>query len=787
MGALTTKVLRDLVRLWPQALAIALVIAAGVATLILALGAQQSLMETRAAYYDQNRFADVFASVTRAPKLLEPTIADLPGVATVETRIKKIALLDIEGMREPASGMFVSLPDIGPQKLNTAFMRKGRLPIAGDDHEVVVNEAFADAQKFVLGSRFHAILNGAKRELRVVGIALSPEFIYALGPGDLVPDDSRYAIIWMSEKALAAAYDLDGAFSSVSVKLLRNASEQDVIDRLDSLLVRYGGSGAYGRKDQISHAFLDAELTQLKAMAQTLPPIFLLVAAFLVNMTLSRLVALEREQIGLLKALGYSDWTVALHYLQFVTAITIVGIIIGAIGGTWLGIGLTKLYGDFYRFPFLIFIKDPANYVLAAGVTLAAATLGAVKAVWGVVKLPPAVAMQPPAPMRYRQFFGGRLAGALSPSNVTIMILRHLRHNPVRTASATLGIALGTSVLVASLWSLPSVEFMIDVSFYRAERQDASINFGEAKRISALNEVVRLPGVLTAEPYRSVSVKIRHRHHERRVGILGKAPDAQLSRVLDTELRPVAMPETGITVSDMLAKLLEVQVGDIVEIELMEGARRTVEAPVTAIIQSYFGLNAYASIETLNRMMREGALISGVHLSYDSAEEDALFREIKEIPAANFIALLKVSTQKFRDIIGENIHIMVSVYVMLAAIIAFGVVYNSARISLSERGRELASLRVLGFTRAEVSAILLTELAILVVVAQPLGWLLGYLFAYAMVTSFESELYRIPFVLDAPTYALSSLVVLATGVISALVVRRRIDRLDLIEVLKTRE
>jgi putative ABC transport system permease protein len=764
-----------------------MVMAAGAATLILGVGAYESLAETRAAYYERNRFADVFANLTRAPKVFEDEIARISGVSAVETRIAKIALLDLPDVAEPASAMFVSIPDLRAQRLNLLHLRSGRLPLPGDENEVVVSEPFAQAHKFGIGAQFQAILNGRKRTLRIIGTALSPEYIYTLGPGDLMPDDRRFGIVWMSEKALAAAYDLTGAFSSVNLKLTREASEPAVIERLDSLLTRYGGLGAHGRRDQTSHAFLDAELKQLLAISRILPPVFLLVAAFLVNMTLSRLIMLEREQIGLLKALGYRSATVGMHYLEFAMAIGSVGTVIGLAAGTWLGFGLTRLYAEFYRFPFLVFRIDTAVYVIAAGVTLAAAALGALRAVRDVVALPPAVAMSPPAPVIYRRLLPEALYAVLKIPQSLVMVARHLLRWPLRSVSSVLGIALAGSVLVGSLWVFGATEFMIDVTFHRSDRQDATISFVRERPLSALFEVAALPGVMAVEPYRSVPVKIRHGHVERRIAITGKPPDTDLSRVLGPGFAPVRLPETGIALSDALAGILGAGVGDLVEVELLERNRRTVRLPVTGIIEGYLGLMAYMALPAVNSLMREGSLISGVHLLYDTDRKDDLFRRLKATPVANFIALQRASLQKFRETLAENLLFMVSVYVTLGVIIAFGVVYNFARISLSEQGRELASLRVLGFHKSEVSAILLSELAVLTLLAQPLGWIIGYGFAWAMVRGFENELYRVPLVVERSVYGWATAIVLAAALLSALVVRRRIDRLDLIEVLKTRE
>lgn len=787
MSPLHIKLLRDLRRLWAQALAIALVMAAGVATLIIAVGAHDALQQTRANYYENNRFADIFANVTRAPKALLPEIASLDGVAAVEPRIVKIALTSVDGMAEPASTELVSLPDIGEQALNVLYLRTGRLPDPGSPTDVVISEGFATAHHFTAGSSFLVLLNGAQRQVRVTGIALSPEFIYTLGPGDLLPDPRRFGIVWMSEKSLAAAYNLDGAFSNLALKLVPGASEARVIDAIDRLLAPYGGQGAYGRKNQTSYAFLDSELLQLRAMSTVLPPIFLLVAAYLVNMTLSRLISLEREQIGLLKALGYSSWSIARHYIEFVSLIALIGVVIGSALGTWLGNQVTLLYAHSYSFPFLVFTRDPGLYAIAAVVTIGAAVLGAAKAVRDVAWLPPATAMSPPAPPVYRQGFSDLVQRAFRVKQSAVMVSRHLIHWPWRTLGGVLGIAMSVAILVSSLWIFGAMEWMVDFSFHQSDRQDASISFLSPRPLGALFAVEHLPGVLKAEPYRAVPVKLRFGQIERRVAIDGRPSDADLSRVLDVNQRIVPMPEAGVVLSKPLADILGAHVGDMLEAELLDGDRRTLAVPVSATVDGYLGLSAYMELGALNRLLREGAMISGVSFSIDPLEKNRLFAALKATPSASFISLQQVAMQRFRATLAQNITVQITIFVAFAGTIAFGVVYNLARISLSEQGREMASLRVLGFTKREVSALLLTELAVIVLLAQPVGWLIGFALAILMDKGFSTELYRVPFIVGSEVYAYSSIVVIAAAVASGLIVRRRIDRLDMIAVLKTRE
>ncbi len=787
MHMLDVKLFRDLRRLWAQALAVALVIAGGVATLVMAVGSHRSLNDTRIAYYERYQFADVFALVRRAPKALVDQIAEIPGVVTVDARIAKLALLDIPNFREPATGQFISLPEGGQPDLNRLYMRSGRLPEPLSTNEVVISESFANAHALVPGARFSAILNGRKRELLIVGIALSPEFIYAIGPGDIMPDNRRFGIIWMSERALANAYDLDGAFSSVNLKLMRDASEREVIRRLDALLDRYGGRAAHGRKDQTSHAWLDHELDMLNNMSRTLPPIFLLVAAFLVNLTLTRFVALEREQVGLLKAIGYRNRTIAAHYVKFVILIAILGIAIGTAAGTWLGIHVTRLFGDFFRFPFLIFTKSPDLYLTAAALSLVAAIVGAVRALGEVVKLAPAVAMQPPAPPRFHHVLPARLSVDRVLSQPTMMTLRNITRHPIRAAFTTLGMALATAILIVSLFTSGTMEALIDVTYFMADRQNATVSFIEKRSQDVVKQVARLPGVLAVEPYREVPVRIRNGSIERRLMLSGRPRDADLSRIIDINLRPVVLPESGLAISDMLAQILGVEVGEFVEVDLLEGARRTVILPIAAKVEDYFGLRGMMDADALARLMREAPAVNSVHLSVDANSVDRLYAAIKNLPTVSAMALQRDSLANFRQSIALLVNTMAGIYTGLAAIIAFGVVYNSARISLSERARELASLRVLGFTRGEVLRILLLELALLAVIAQPPGWAIGYGLAWIMKTNLAGELMRVRLVVEHSTYVLASAVVIAAAVASAFVVRQRVNRLDLVAVLKTRD
>lgn len=787
VSALDRKLVRDFRRLWAQALAIALVLAAGVMTLVLGVGADRALSETRTVYYQRYGFADIFATATRAPESALQRVADIDGVAVAEGRVQGSAILDIEGMSTPATGLVLSMPDVGQSRLNRLHMLEGRLPEASRGGEVVISGAFAEAHGFHPGDTLTATLNGSRRTLRIVGTALSPEFVYSLAPGDVMPDNRRFGILWMRYSDVAPLYDLKGAFNSLSVKLAKGARQPAVIDAVDRILKPYGGRGAIGRKDQISNAFLDAELTQLGAMSWVLPPIFLGIAAFLVNMTLSRLIALEREQIGLLKAIGYTPEAIAWHYVKFALLIAAAGIVLGWVAGSLMGRGLAAMYAEFYRFPFLYFEDRPDVFAISGMAALAAAVLGSIQAVRATLALSPAVAMAAPIPPRYRHIGLNRAVFVrLMPRPLT-MALRNMARTPVRALLTAVGIVLSTGLLVGGLFAFDSIDYMIDATYNQAERQQATLTFAHPITEGGIEDVRRLPGVMAAEPFRAVAVEFRNANHVRRGTLSGKPAGADLSRVIDKNLDPVPMPDYGLALSEKLARILHVGVGDSVSVEILDGRGKVLDLPVTAIIQQFIGLGAYMRMDQLNRVLGEGPLANGADLMFDTARTDAFYRAIKQTPVIVGITLQRLSVALFRQQIGENIGISMGTYIALAVIIVFGVVYNSMRIQLSERARELASLRVLGFTRGEVSAILLGEILLIVMAAIPLGWLTGYGIAALVTVGFESDLYRIPLVINRQTYAVAGLIVLGAALASALIVRRRVDTLDLIAVLKTRE
>jgi putative ABC transport system permease protein len=787
IAALDRKLLRDLWEMRSQAIAIGAVMAAGVVMYVTYLSNFDSLRRTVDTYYERQRFADVFAMLKRAPSSLEADLRAIPGVSVVDTRVVADVQLDVPELQAPATARLISIPARGRPQLNDVFLRDGRWPDPLRPDEVLALEVFTEANRMRPGARVAAIINGRRRALTIVGTAMSPEYVFSIRPGEIIPDNRRFAILWMERRALASAFNMEGGFNDVCLRVMPGVPVEEVIARLDRLLEPYGGLGAIPRRLQQSAWTLDNELTQLSTFGFIIPAIFLAVAAFVLNVALVRALALQRPQIASLKALGYSNRELGWHYFKSALVIAALGSAAGVVVGARLGAAMIQLYNQYFRFPSL-------DYQLSGGVALGAivlgfisAAIGAFSAVRRAVRVPPAEAMRPVSPARYRPSIIETPRIQRSLGQGARMVLRNLERQPLRAMASVVGIAFGGSILLIGFGFVDAMDVLVMRQFNDGMRQDVTVSFVEPRSSAAMHSVEGLPGVMAVEPMRAVPARLRAGARSRTLALTGLLPQPDLNRVVDQQGRPHILPPEGLVLSRMLGVVLGVAPGDEVQVEVLEGWRPQRRVRVAGIIDDIMGLQAYMDLNALGRLMREGRSVSGAYLHVDPAALDSLYSRLKLTPAVAGVAIREAALRNFRDVMAQNMNLTIGINVIFAAIIAVGVVYNAARISLSERERELASLRVLGFTRAEISSILLGELAILTLLSLPCGTLIGYLLGLFIMQIFQNEVYRIPFVVTMATVAWGWLTIIGAAALSALAVRRRLDRLDLVAVLKSRE
>jgi len=781
------KLLRDLWRMRGQASAIAMVIALGVLTLVMMDGLINSLDQTRQAYYERYRLADVFAPVKRAPEHLLKDMMQIPGVSSVEGRIDGAALIDLPDLPVPIRAEALSLPDFRAPRLNDIYLTSGRRLDPAHDDEVILLNDFANAHHLKPGDRITVTMNGARKKFRIVGLAQSPEFLFSAPPGELMPDDARFAVLWMNRRTLEAAFDLKGAFNEALLSISRDANLPYVLDAIDRMLDPYGGLGSYSVADQISNRFIHEEVKQLRLSGNIIPPIFLAVAAFLLNIVISRMVQSEREQIGLLKAFGYTSYEIGLHYFKFILSIAIGGAILGCILGIYAGRLLTGVYLIYYKFPFLIFQLNPRVFLVGITVSILAASAGGLFVLRKVFALTPAVAMRPPAPADYsRSFtFGKRLKAILDQP--FRMVLRRLMRQPLRAGIAVVGIAAGMALSVSMLSIMGSFDRAAALNFDVIDRSDANVTFIEPYADKTIFDLKRMKGVFAVEPFRNVAAVLRHGPYSYRSGIEGLISAPSLKRAVDADAKEIYINPNGVTLSQSLVDILHIKPGEILTIEVHEGRRPVLEEPVVAITSSLLGSPAYMEIGALDRALKEPGRVSGAYLKIDPSQGAALYSALKEMPSVAGVSLKSEARVAFQKMIDQSAGAIRYIMTIIAGIITFGVIYNSARIAFAERQRDLASLRVIGFTRGEAAFVLLGELVIITLLALPLGSLFGYYLSLAMSLGFSTDLYQVPAYVIPESYGIAALAVLAASAISGWIVKRDIDRIDLVSTLKTRD
>lgn len=787
LSGLDRKLLRDLRRTAGQAVAVALVVACGLAMMVMARSLIHSLDSTRHRYYETNRFAHVFAGLKRAPNSVAARIAAIPGVATVQTGVAARVTLDLPGLDEPASGIVRSLPDVGEPQLNRLFLRSGRWLAPRSRGEVLVGEAFAQANGLAAGDTLTMLLNGRRTSMRVAGIVLSPEYIFESRPGAALPDNRTFGIFWMPYQELASAFDLYGAFNDVALTLAPGAREKAVVEAVDALLAPYGGRGAYGRADHPSHIRVSDEIGVLQTLSVGFPVVFLSVAAFMTNAVLSRLLALQREQIAILKAFGYADARIAVHYLKFAFAMVAAGTVLGVAGGVLLGHRLVDLYHAFFRFPRLEFELDVSSLLLALLVSTAAAALGVASSVRRASRVPPAEAMRPEPPAHHRRALVERsgIGRLLSPTFRIAM--RNLERRPMQAVFTVAGLALATAILVVPSALRDGVAYILGFSWDMMQRQDVTVGLIEPAGIEALHAMRRLPGVVHAEPYRGAAVRIGFGERERQLAIQGLPAGAVHNRAIGLGEREIELRDGGIAVSSKLAEVLGARVGDRLRVQALEGRRLTREVTLIGLLDDHAGLNAEMEIGALNRLLGEGDVVSGASFSIDPAARAAFLAALKHTPRVGAVVVKETIRGNFRDTTAASINLLQSIYLTLAIVVATGVVYNNARISLAERARELATLRVIGFTRGEVGGVLITELVALALLAVPAGLLLGSAITTGLLRQVSTETVRLPLMFTSQNFALAVLVVTLASCGSALIVLRKLERLDLVGALKAPE
>lgn len=608
---------------------------------MLSAGTHASLALTRDVDYARNGFAEVFAELTRAPADITERAAAIPGVAKGEGGIRQLATLDMPGRHEPMRAIVNSVPEYRPRQINRVTLLQGRMPSPDAAGEFVADEAFAEANTLGPGDTIDAVIYGKRHTLRIVGIGLAPDHIFSIAPGELVPDNRRFGVLWMGERALAAATDRVDAINTLVVLLEPDAGLGEVIRQLD-------------------------------ALTRVIPPVFLMVATFLVLVVLGRLIRTERAQIGLMKAFGYSKAAIGWHYGKFALVIAILASVLGCAAGVWMGRAMTGLYARYCRFPSLEYRLDPVVLLIAVGMAVGAVMLGALLGVRSAVSISPAEALAPPPIYRDGPFERLAVRAGLSPGG--LMIIRHIARWPGRAMLTAGGVALSLGLLFATLQFHDSSRVMIQTFFLRAQAQDLTVTFTQPRNERALHELEQLPGVIRVEPVRAVPVRLSFANRSERAVIESVSDASQLSARIDRNGAKLAVPPQDLMLSRQLADQLGVSSGAEIAVRLLDGERTSTVHRVASVVDEVIGARAYATEDTLLAITRDALPASGALLRIDPAMRDDIIDRLGAMPGVPGVSERSAAFALFKDMIDGNLYTMLFVFVSFASAIVVGVV-----------------------------------------------------------------------------------------------------------------
>jgi len=772
--------------------AIISIIAVGTACFVGTYGTYRNLINEQASYYSQCRMADFWIDVKKVPRYVLKELTGVKGVSEIYGRIISPVIVEFDDVSQPISGCVVSLPANPKPVINNIVMRRGSYFTKERENEVIVSEIFAKTRNISPGSYIKLIMNGKQKELFVVGTAISSEFIYMLPPGGIVPEPGNYGVFWIKNEFAEDRFGFTGACNSI-VGILNPESRQNpypVLDELNRKLSPYGVFASTPLKNQNSNLTLCAELSGLQLETTVIPGIFLGVAALALNILMMRMAEQQRVIIGTLKALGIKNSSIFMHFMKFGLFTGISGGIAGCVLGYWMAFETTQLYASIYTFPDLRNYIYPDIIALSMLISISFAALGTLKGVRKIVKLNPAESMRPSVPTSSKKIFLEKFSSFWNRAGFRWQIvLRNIFRNKGRTAIGMAAAACGAGIVVMSFGLTDSLEYMMQFQFDKVLLSDYSINFRDELDGGALYEARRLPGISYAEPVLNVTCDLHNRNHFRKASITGIIPNARLTFPSNADGKPIILPSAGLLMSGRLAKQLHLKTGDSVTFIPVKGRKKTQTVPIAGIIDSKFGMPIYADYYYLNKLIDENSAISSIHLkaSDRGAHIKELFNAVRAFPKLASLSVTAQQKKQMQEDFIAKLKGIVYVMIVFAGVIFFGSILNSALISLTERKREIATFRILGYQPLEVGAIFFREIMTINVAGTIIGLPLGYYMLYGMTLSFQNDMYSVPCVINRVTW-LNTLIIAFIFIIAAyFLIQRLINRMDWSEALKLRE
>ena len=792
MKALDIKLLRDLYRTRGLILAIGGIITVGIMTLVTMRSAYLNLSLAKDSYYQQCRMADFWIDLKKIPLAEVEKLVQVQGVSEIQPRIQFSATVDLEDSVQPINGLVVSLPDQRQSILNDIVLRQGDYFSDQKENEVIINEKFAREHSLYPGQTFELMLNERKQEVFVIGTAISSEFTYLLGPGAIMPDPKQYGVFYIKQSFAENSLNFQGAANQVVGRISPSADVNvaTILDQCESRLEEYGVFATTPLKDQASHQFIQSEIDGVGAMSKVLPVIFLVVASLILNVLMTRMARRQRVVIGTLKALGYSDTRIFIHFLQLGLVVGIIGGIAGALLGYFSSVGLTVAYRQFYEFPNLTSGFHWGAMVIGMIASIVCAAVGSMIGAYSALKLQPAESMRPAPPKT-----GGNVllekVGWLWQRLSTgwRMALRGVMRNRMRSLVGVFASAMGSGLLISGLMMQNGQTYMVEFQYDKIAKSDIDLVLSAESDMDVVNEIKQLPAVDYVEPQLIVPCTLVNGPYKQKSSITGLVSNPTLTVPHSRNGIQVSIPRYGLVIGRQLADNLHLQAGDTFTLIPNRGEKQPVDVKVATISDGYVGISSYAHIDFLSEKIGEKQVANSVQMKVNNNEQAIvdLYRELKEIPGVEAVQNQAQIESTLRDLLQQVQWIFIVALIMFAGTIFFGSILNASMVTLAERTQEVATMIALGYSRWQVGGVFLRESMIVNLVGAVIGIPLGIALCWITAEGMKTDVLRLPVIFHNYLIVVAIVTAFVFGILAHLVVQNSINQMHVVESLKVRE
>lgn len=731
-------------------------------------------------YYVETNFADIFVSAISLPQKLESSIIGESDISEAEARLVFDTSFITDDDEDKVNVRAVSV-DKNENKINKLYIKSGKRALSEKD--IIVIEQFAVARNINVGDQIKLQINGRQYKFNVSAIAASSEYTYIMeNEQAMLPDPENFGIVYIEEDYLRKIYGSKGNFNEILIEINNEDKLDETSEFLEDHLDKYGVKRVIKKDDQLSNSMMKQEIEGLEMMSKSVPVIFLVFAGIMLSSMLSRIIKKDRTAIGILKALGYKNSEVIVHYLKYAASVGVIGGLIGSIVGTALSGAMTNYYLVFFNIPTLTIKVYYDRIIISIILSCLFCIVSGFWGVKGITKINPAESMKPESPGKGKRILIEKIKIIWNHIPFSWkMVLRSIFREKKKFAFVGAAVAITCGMMVMTIWMIDIMDVMFNKHYNEFMKMEYNINFIGFENENAKKEVAENINVEDIEGRIELPFELENGKKSKIVNVIGLEKNTVFYGFEDMKGSKVYIPDDGILISSNLATGLNVKTGDSILLKNFLPNKDDGYVTVKGIIKQSLGINGYMNLNYLNDKFLDKGIINGIYLNSD----DDVSSKLKDVKNINTIQSQNDMRSAFEEYTGL-INVSMGFMVIFSGLLGFIIMYSMTLMSINERTLEFSSLRVMGFSKKEIFNMLVRENMIMsfigIIVGIPLGlWLVNY-----MATSYTTDVYSMNEPVSAISVVIAMILTIVFLISAQFMTYAKIHKLDFMQALKNR-